>query len=126
MENIVILNVDDNSGARHAKTRLLLNAGFRVEEAADGVTALSLVDELVPALVVLDVKLPDMSGHEVCRRIKAGAATSGVLVLQTSAALLSSLDTERGMDSGADYYLAAPFEPKDLVNTVRALLHAQR
>ena len=46
MENIVVLNVDDNSGARHAKTRLLLNAGFRVEEAADGATALSMVDEL--------------------------------------------------------------------------------
>lgn len=126
MENIVVLNVDDNTGARHAKTRLLLNAGFRVEEAADGATALSMVDALLPALVVLDVKLPDMSGHEVCRRIKAGAATGHVVVLQTSAALLSSDDTERGMESGADFYLAAPFEPMDLINTVRTLLHAQR
>jgi DNA-binding response OmpR family regulator len=125
METIVILNVDDNAGARHAKTRLLLNAGFCVEEAADGETALSMADELMPALVVLDVKLPDISGHEVCRRIKAGAATSHIMVLQTSAALLSSDDTERGLDSGADFYLAAPFEPKDLVNTVRTLLHAQ-
>lgn len=126
MENIVVLNVDDNTGARHAKTRLLLNAGFRVEEAADGATALSMVDALLPALVVLDVKLPDMSGHEVCRRIKAGAGTGHVVVLQTSAALLSSDDTERGMESGADFYLAAPFEPMDLINTVRTLLHAQR
>lgn len=125
MHNILILNVDDNGGARHAKTRLLLNAGFRVEEAADGASALAMVDEFMPALVVLDVKLPDISGHEVCRRIKANAATGHVVVLQTSAALLSSDDTERGMDSGADYYLAAPFEPKDLVNTVRTLLHAQ-
>lgn len=126
MQNNTILNVDDNSGARHAKTRLLLNAGFHVEEAADGASALSMVEEMIPALVVLDVKLPDISGHEVCRRIKANAATSHVVVLQTSAALLSSHDTDRGMESGADFYLAAPFEPMELVNTVRALLYAQQ
>lgn len=124
MQNILILNVDDNINARYAKTRLLMNAGFRVEEAGDGGAALTLVAQLMPTLVLLDVKLPDMSGHEVCRRIKANPVTGNVLVMQISAALISHDDTVRGMESGADYYLAAPFDPNDLVSNVRALLPA--
>jgi DNA-binding response OmpR family regulator len=120
--NALILNVDDNLGARHAKTRLLMNAGFRVEEAADGTDALAMVSSLLPALVLLDVKLPDISGLEVCRRIKANPGTGKVLVLQTSAALISPEDKVKGMRSGADHYLSAPFEPNDLVTNVRALL----
>lgn len=124
MQNILILNVDDNINARYAKTRLLMNAGFRVEEAEDGGAALTMVSELMPALVLLDVKLPDISGHEVCRRIKANPVTGDVLVMQVSAALISHEDTLRGAANGADFYLAAPFEPNDLVNNVRALLGA--
>ncbi|MET0857112.1 MAG: response regulator, partial [Telluria sp.] len=86
-QDILILNVDDNDGARYVKTRILLNAGFRVEEAANGTDALSMVARVAPALVLLDVKLPDINGIEVCRRIKADPATCDVLVLQTSAAL---------------------------------------
>jgi DNA-binding response OmpR family regulator len=124
MQNILILNVDDNISARYAKTRLLMNAGFRVEEAEDGGAALTMVKQLMPTLVLLDVKLPDISGHEVCRRIKANPVTGDVLVMQISAALISHDDSVRGMESGADYYLAAPFEPNDLVSNVRALLRA--
>lgn len=122
MHKILILNVDDNLNARYAKTRLLMNAGFRVEEAEDGGEALTMVAQLMPNLVLLDVKLPDMSGHEVCRRIKGNPVTGDVLVMQVSAALISQDDTARGMESGADFYLTAPFEPKDLVSNVRALL----
>lgn len=124
MHKILILNVDDNLNARYAKTRLLMNAGFRVEEAEDGGAALTMVAQLMPNLVLLDVKLPDISGYEVCRRIKANPVTGDVLVLQVSAALISEDDTARGMQSGADFYLTAPFEPKDLVSNVRALLRA--
>lgn len=122
MNKILILNVDDNLNARYAKTRLLMNAGFRVAEADDGGAALAMVAQLRPNLVLLDVKLPDISGHEVCRRIKANPVTGDVLVLQVSAALISQDDSARGMESGADFYMAAPFEPKDLVSNVRALL----
>ena len=83
----LILNVDDNDGARYAKTRILQSAGFRVMEAANGTDALAMVREDDPALVLLDVKLPDINGIEVCRRIKADPDTNCVLVLQTSAAL---------------------------------------
>jgi DNA-binding response OmpR family regulator len=118
----LILNVEDNDAARHAKTRLLINAGFRVEEASDGAQALAMVAALQPALVLLDMKLPDVSGWDVCRQIKANPLTAKVFVLQTSAALISLDDKMRGMNSGADDYLSAPFEPNALIAKVRAIL----
>ena len=118
----LILNVEDNDAARHAKTRLLINAGFRVEEASDGAQALAMVAALQPALVLLDMKLPDISGWDVCRQIKANPLTAKVFVLQTSAALISMDDKMRGMNSGADDYISAPFEPNTLIAKVRAIL----
>lgn len=118
----LLLNVDDNQGARYAKTRLLRNAGFQVEEAEDGADALAMALSLQPSLIILDVKLPDISGLDVCHHIKGNAATAHILVLQTSAALISDDDRSRGLHSGADHYLTAPFEPSDLVRQVRTLL----
>ena len=119
---ISILNVDDNDGARYAKTRILRSAGFNVLEAANGTDALAMVRDDEPALVLLDVKLPDINGIEVCRRIKADPDTSGVLVLQTSAALTNRADKIRGLEGGADNYLAAPIEADELIANVNALL----
>jgi PAS domain S-box-containing protein len=122
----LILNVDDNDGARYAKTRILQSAGFRVLEAANGTDALAMVREDDPALVLLDVKLPDINGIEVCRRIKADPDTNGVLVLQTSAALTGRADKVRGLEGGADNYLAAPIEADELIANVNALLRMRR
>lgn len=118
----LILNVDDNDGARYAKTRTLQVAGFKVIEAANGTDALAIVKEKRPDLVLLDVKLPDISGIEVCRRIKGEPASSTVLVLQTSAALTGRADKIRGLEGGADNYLAAPIEADELIANVNALL----
>jgi len=123
---IQILNVDDNDGARYAKTRILQGAGFDVVEAANGTDALDIVRRLQPALVLLDVKLPDINGLEVCRRIKADSESSTVLVLQTSAALTGRADKVRGLEGGADNYLAAPIEADELVANVNALLRMRR
>lgn len=125
-QDILILNVDDNDGARYVKTRILLSAGFRVEEAANGTDALEMVARLDPALVLLDVKLPDINGIEVCRRIKSDPATTVVLVLQTSAALTGRDDKIRGLEGGADNYLAAPIEADELIANVRALLRLRQ
>ena len=122
----LILNVDDNDGARYAKTRILQSAGFRVLEAANGTDALAMVREEDPALVLLDVKLPDINGIEVCRRIKADPDTNCVLVLQTSAALTGRADKIRGLEGGADNYLAAPIEADELVANVNALLRMRQ
>nr|WP_315251676.1 response regulator [uncultured Duganella sp.] len=124
--SILILNVDDNDGARYVKTRILQSAGFQVIEAANGTDALELARQRLPALVLLDVKLPDISGIEVCRRIKADVSTCTVLVLQTSAALIGRDDKIRGLDGGADNYLAAPIEADELIANVNALLRLQR
>ena len=122
----LILNVDDNDGARYAKTRILQSAGFQVTEAANGTDALDIVKRTAPALVLLDVKLPDINGIEVCRRIKADSETSKVLVLQTSAALTGRADKIRGLEGGADNYLAAPIEADELIANVNALLRMRQ
>ena len=118
----LILNVDDNDGARYAKNRILQGAGFEVVEATNGTDALEIVKRLNPALVLLDVKLPDINGIEVCRRIKANPESAMVLVLQTSAALTGRADKIRGLEGGADNYLAAPIEADELIANVNALL----
>jgi PAS domain S-box-containing protein len=123
---ILILNVDDNDGARYVKTRILQGAGFQVVEAANGTDGLALTRQMLPALVLLDVKLPDINGIEVCRRIKDDPLTASVLVLQTSAALTGRDDKIRGLEGGADNYLAAPIEADELIANVNALLRLQR
>lgn len=118
----LILNVDDSDGARYSKTRTLQLAGFDVLEAGTGMEALALVKSRMPDLVLLDVKLPDLNGLEVCRRIKEDRATAAVLVLQTSASFVDTNDRVRGLNGGADNYLVAPIEPLELVANVWALL----
>ena len=122
----LILNVDDNDGARYAKTRILQSAGFGVVEASNGTDALAVVKRGGVALVLLDVKLPDINGIEVCRRIKADPDSAMVLVLQTSAALTGRADKIRGLEGGADNYLAAPIEADELIANVNALLRMRQ
>ena len=122
----LILNVDDNDGARYAKTRILQSAGFEVVEATNGTDALAAVKRHAISLVLLDVKLPDINGIEVCRRIKADPDSALVLVLQTSAALTGRADKIRGLEGGADNYLAAPIEADELIANVNALLRMRQ
>src|SRR5919112_5977847 len=117
---VTILLVDDTEAMRYAKARTLRRAGYDVVEAATGADALALAHQLRPPLVLLDVKLPDFDGIEVCRRLKQDMPD--ILVLQMSAAFTDSEDRTRGLDSGADTYLVEPAEPGELVATVRALL----
>ncbi|MFS2116748.1 response regulator [Herbaspirillum frisingense] len=118
----LILNVDDTDAARYARTRILTKAGLRVVEAASGTEALALARELKPALILLDVKLPDIHGMEVCSRLKADPATASCLVLQTSASYIGLADKIRALEGGADNYLFEPIEPAELVANVHALL----
>ncbi|MFN6562186.1 MAG: response regulator [Nostoc sp. ChiSLP01] len=124
--HVTILHVDDNPANRYVVTRILKNAGFTVVEAASGVAGLKAVLEYQPALVILDVKLPDLSGFEVCRQIKANPETTFIPVLHLSASFIQSQDKVEGLDSGADAYLAQPVEPIELVATVRSLLRIRR
>lgn len=118
----LVLNVNDHPGVRYLITRMLDRAGFRVIEAADGETALRSVQERQPRLVVLDIKLPDISGLEVCRRIKADPQLASVKVLHTSAVFVAPEAKVQSLNSGADGYLSHPFEQEELIATARSLL----
>ncbi len=122
----VILNVDDSEASRYAKSRILTHAGFKVIEAASGSAALYRAREDKPDLVLLDVKLPDINGLEVCRLLKADPATRAILVLQTSASYIGVADKIRALEGGADNYLFEPIEPEELVANVKALLRLGR
>lgn len=118
----LILNVDDSEGARYAKTRILVRAGFNVIEAENGNEALEKARSQRPNLILLDVKLPDINGFEVCRQLKSNCETQTMLVLQTSASFIGPADKIRALDGGADNYLVEPIEPDELIANVKALL----
>jgi two-component system sensor histidine kinase/response regulator len=122
----VILNVDDHAAGRYARGRLLRSAGYIVHDAASGSEALSKIQSLSPALVLLDVNMPDISGLEVCRRIKTTPAARRIAVLQLSASAITTEDRVGGLDNGADGYLIEPVEPEVLLATVRALLRIRK
>ena len=121
-ETTTILNVDDSEPTRYSRSRILVNAGYRVIEAGTGEEALDLVVTLKPQLLVIDVNLPGMDGLEVCRIVKSDTATKHIMVLQMSAARGTAMDRAAGLDCGADAYLVEPVEPVELIATVRALL----
>ena len=122
----LLLNVDDDDAARYVKSRILKAAGFEVLEAANGAAALRLIHERSPELVLLDVKLPDINGRDLCAQIKSEPATSQIVVLQTSASHIDMRHRVASLDAGADGYLIAPMEPEELVANVRALLRMRR
>ncbi|MDB5295823.1 MAG: hypothetical protein JWO31_1806 [Phycisphaerales bacterium] len=122
----VVLNADDDEANRYAVTRVLRAAGFDVTEAADGAAALRKAAVEKPDLIILDVRLPDMDGFEVCRRLKADPAATRIPVLHLSARYVTSEDAANGLDGGADAYLVRPVDPVVLVATVRALLRGRR
>lgn len=120
-----ILYVDDTEAQRYAISRVLRRAGFEVAEASTGSQALTMT-ALGPDLVVLDVNLPDISGFEVCQRIKANGATSHTPILQVSASLVSTEARVAGLQGGADAYLVQPIDPEELIATIRALLRVRK
>lgn len=119
-----ILVVDDDEAKRYSITRLLTKQGFSVTEATTGGEALEKA-RARPDLVVLDVRLPDMNGFEVCRQLKEGPATAGILVLHMSATLVEAQHRTEGLNAGADGYLTDAVDPGEFLATIRALLRAR-
>ena len=122
---LVALVVNDDEATRYVMSKTLTAAGYQVAEAETGQEGLARAREGAD-VIVLDVKLPDIDGFEVCRRLKADPATAFIPVLQTSAAFITAESRAQGLDSGADGYLVQPFEAIELVATLAALLRARR
>lgn len=120
LEEISALVVDDRDANRYSTAHALSRAGVRVTEAATGRDALEL-SKTLPTVIVLDVKLPDILGYEVCRRIKTNAQTRHIPVLMLSSAFLSNESKLYALESGGDAYLIQPADPVVLVATVRSL-----
>src|SRR5215210_1455747 len=121
-EKPVILNVDDKEAGRYAKRRVLEQAGYTVIDASCGREALTAMEESRPALVLLDVRMPDMSGLEVCRWIKSRQELADTMVLHITASKISSADRAVGLEGGCDGYLVEPVEPDELIASIRSLL----
>lgn len=121
-----ILVVDDDPAGRYSKSRILRFAGFNVFEAGDGAQAVEQIVILCPDLVLLDVNLPDISGFEVCRRIRNDKLCSRTPIILTSAAFTKGADRARGLEGGADNYIIEPIEPEVLIATVQNLLRTKR
>ena len=113
-----ILVVDDEESYRDALSVALEREGFRVALAADGVEALEQFDATDPALVLLDVMLPRISGIDVCRQLRARSRVPVIMVTARS----SEIDTVVGLEVGADDYVSKPFRLRELVARVRAAL----
>lgn len=122
----IILHVEDDEANRYAVRRILEKSGFEVHDAHSGEEGLKQANTLQPDLIILDIKLPDINGFEVCRKIKSDAATNAIPVLQTSASFVNSEHKVEGLESGADGYLAQPIEAAVLVATVKSLLRIRK
>ncbi len=118
-----ILYCDDTEEQRYAMRRILEGAGYTVIEAGTGAEAL---EKLHPGVLaaVMDVRLPDISGYEVCRRIKANPLTSAIPVLQISASFADPTLRAHGLEGGADAYVAQPVHPAELLSLVAALVRS--
>ncbi len=121
MNNSLLMIEDDERLARMVG-EYLSQSGYTVRHAGDGLSGLALMQDLAPQLVILDLMLPDMDGLEVCRRIRAlpGAQASTPVLMLTAKG--DPMDRIVGLEMGADDYLPKPFEPRELLARIRAVL----
>ncbi len=120
-----ILVVDDTEANRYTVARHLRKAGYRVTEAADGRRALEYVAQEIPDVMVLDIRMPDVDGLEVVRRVRADPRLAHLPIIHVSASFTDPESQAAGLDGGADGYLTHPVEPLVLLATVRALLRTR-
>ncbi len=118
MNQSTILVVDDDPAIRDVITYALAREGFEVCEARDGHEAISQWEHVQPALIVLDIGLPEKDGYSICRSIRAQAQTPIIFVSSRD----EELDKLLGLEMGGDDYLTKPFSPRELVARVKAVL----
>lgn len=113
-----VLVADDDDKIRELLELYLTKEGFAVEQAADGAEAILKAQQLKPDLIVLDIMMPVLDGMEVCRQVRKFSQVPVIMLT----ARTEDEDRIMGLELGADDYLAKPFNPRELVARVKAVL----
>lgn len=121
MAQDLILIVDDEPDLIELVTYNLSQAGYETAAAENGSTGIKLATELQPKLIILDLMLPEISGLEVCRRLRSEPSTRHIPIIMLTAKGAEA-DRVVGLELGADDYVTKPFSPRELAARVRAVL----
>ena len=121
MSGKTILYVEDNEMNRKIVRDLLKRTKYQLVEAFDGEAGVAKALEIRPDLILMDIKLPKISGMEATRRLRADAATATTPIIAITSFALSG-DDQKAKEAGATAYLAKPYSPFDLLNLIRKLL----
>lgn len=113
-----VLVIEDDDDIRSQTGQLLRDEGYEVDEAASALDGIERFDRRQPDCVLLDIALPDHDGYEVCRRLRRKSDVPIIMVT----ARADSVDVVAGLEAGADDYVAKPFDPKELMARIRAML----
>jgi two-component system cell cycle response regulator DivK len=116
-----ILLVEDNEMNRDMLSRRLIKKGYEVVIAVDGKEGVAMATSETPALILMDMSLPEIDGWEATRQVKADAATAGIPVIALTAHAMSG-DREKCLEAGCDDYDTKPIEFKRLLGKIRTLL----
>ena len=119
VDSPAILIIDDDEGLRDSISLLLEQEGFRVLTAADGRTGYDMGLNMRPDLMIVDLRLPGMSGIEICRQIRAAGSKTPLIVLS---ALGDEIDKVLLLEIGADDYVVKPFGARELLARIRAVM----
>ncbi len=125
MAGETILVVDDEPNIIELARMYLEQEGFRVQSASDGAKALEMIARQPPAVMVLDLMLPEVDGWDICRRVRAGSAAPDLPIIMLTARD-DDVDKIVGLELGADDYVTKPFNPRELVARVKAILRRTR
>jgi PAS domain S-box-containing protein len=125
MRNTRVLIVDDNAATRYALRRRLERHSIQITEAGTGMDGLALIAAQRFDALILDVNLPDMSGFDIVRQLRAAPATALLPIVHVSAASIHTGDIITGLEAGADAYLIHPVDPDVLMATLRTLLRVR-
>lgn len=118
-----VLLVDDSLPTREMISELLKKEGFKVYLASDGEEALEILGKKKFSIVVLDIVMPKMNGYELCRHVKSNPKTKQVPVVICSSKG-EDFDRYWGIKQGADAYIVKPFQPTELIATIKQLLRS--
>jgi CheY-like chemotaxis protein len=125
-ERPLVLLVEDDRDGRLLLAEWLVSAGFRVEQAHNGLQALERARDLLPDAILTDLNIPGIDGYELTRRLKADPRTSPIPVLAVTGYVPFTQDPARAERAGCDVILTKPCDPDDLSRTLTALITEAR